>query len=215
MSVDNGQSLSVSGQDLTRNGSSSSSSSCSNIRAPWEDGKEVLKPSTPTRKPKPVSILTFQHSIHLQALLCELHLVSLISFYKLFLSSTWVVDSKEDTHSTNKLKFNLVNLIRTYLLVKSCTLHTHVHSWGQLISLWPRMTSYDEWQMREDRHTDLSTLSECSPGKKCKKVISRLASKCCMIWSTQIMQHLLAVNTTAFSARKRCSWGETRESFIV
>ncbi|XP_018545458.1 cytosolic 5'-nucleotidase 1A [Lates calcarifer] len=50
MSLNNGQTLTVSGHDLTRNGSSSSSSS----RAPWEDARTVLKPSTPTRKPKPL-----------------------------------------------------------------------------------------------------------------------------------------------------------------
>lgn len=50
MSLNNGQTLTASGQDLTRNGS--------NNRAPWEDARMVLKPSTPTRKPKPVSIPT-------------------------------------------------------------------------------------------------------------------------------------------------------------
>ncbi|XP_044079895.1 cytosolic 5'-nucleotidase 1A-like isoform X3 [Siniperca chuatsi] len=45
MSINNGQTLTASGKDFTRNGSSS--------RAPWEDARTVLKPSTPTRKPKP------------------------------------------------------------------------------------------------------------------------------------------------------------------
>ncbi|KAG7226138.1 hypothetical protein INR49_014232, partial [Caranx melampygus] len=49
MSLNNGQTLTVNGKDLSRNGSSSNSSS----RAPWEDARMVLKPSTPTRKPKP------------------------------------------------------------------------------------------------------------------------------------------------------------------
>ncbi|XP_049451496.1 cytosolic 5'-nucleotidase 1A-like isoform X2 [Epinephelus fuscoguttatus] len=43
MSLNNGHALTASGQDLT------SSSS----RAPWEDARTALKPSTPSRKPKP------------------------------------------------------------------------------------------------------------------------------------------------------------------
>lgn len=46
MSVNNSQTLAVSGQDLSRNGSS---------RVPWEDARANLKPSSPSRKPKPVS----------------------------------------------------------------------------------------------------------------------------------------------------------------
>ncbi|XP_041809998.1 cytosolic 5'-nucleotidase 1A-like [Chelmon rostratus] len=46
MSLNNSQTPTISGQDLTRNGSSSSN------RAPWEDAREVLKPATPSRKPK-------------------------------------------------------------------------------------------------------------------------------------------------------------------
>lgn len=49
MSVSSSQTLTISGQDLSRNGSN---------RAPWEDAKANLKPSTPSRKPKPVSITT-------------------------------------------------------------------------------------------------------------------------------------------------------------
>ncbi|XP_039897619.1 cytosolic 5'-nucleotidase 1A-like [Simochromis diagramma] len=45
MSLNNGQSLNVGGQDFTKNGDNSS-------RAPWEDARTVLRPSTPTRKPK-------------------------------------------------------------------------------------------------------------------------------------------------------------------
>lgn len=48
MSLNNGQTLTVTGQDVTRNGSSSSG-------APWEDSTTARLPSTPTRKPKPVS----------------------------------------------------------------------------------------------------------------------------------------------------------------
>lgn len=51
MSLNNGQSLNVGGQDFTKNGDNSS-------RAPWEDARTVLRPSTPTRKPKSVSIYT-------------------------------------------------------------------------------------------------------------------------------------------------------------
>uniref|UniRef100_A0A8D3A3X8 Cytosolic 5'-nucleotidase 1A-like n=1 Tax=Scophthalmus maximus TaxID=52904 RepID=A0A8D3A3X8_SCOMX len=51
MSLNNSQTLTVSGQDLTRNGSSTNSSSSG--RAPWDNARVVLKPSTPTRKPKP------------------------------------------------------------------------------------------------------------------------------------------------------------------
>lgn len=50
MSVSNSQTLTISGQDLSRNGSN---------RAPWEDAKANLKPSTPSRKPKPVSITSY------------------------------------------------------------------------------------------------------------------------------------------------------------
>lgn len=46
MSVNSSPTLAISGQDLSRNGSS---------RAPWEEARANLKPSTPSRKPKPVS----------------------------------------------------------------------------------------------------------------------------------------------------------------
>uniref|UniRef100_A0A8P4K1W6 Cytosolic 5'-nucleotidase 1A n=1 Tax=Dicentrarchus labrax TaxID=13489 RepID=A0A8P4K1W6_DICLA len=48
MSLNNGQTLTVREQDLTGNSSSSSSN-----QAAWEDARVFLKPSTPTRKPKP------------------------------------------------------------------------------------------------------------------------------------------------------------------
>lgn len=51
MSLDSSQTLTISGEDPSRNHSSSSSSS----RAPWEEARAGLKPCTPTRKPKPVS----------------------------------------------------------------------------------------------------------------------------------------------------------------
>lgn len=49
MSANSGRTLTVSGHDLAKNGSS-------NTGAPWEDAGTVLKPTTPTRKPQPVSI---------------------------------------------------------------------------------------------------------------------------------------------------------------
>lgn len=52
MSLDSSPTLTISGEDLSRNHSSSSSSSS---RAPWEEARAGLKPCTPTRKPKPVS----------------------------------------------------------------------------------------------------------------------------------------------------------------
>lgn len=51
MSLNNGQILTISGQDRTRHDGSNSST-----RAPWEDARAVLKPSTPARKPKPVRV---------------------------------------------------------------------------------------------------------------------------------------------------------------
>uniref|UniRef100_A0A1A8HYT9 5'-nucleotidase, cytosolic IA n=1 Tax=Nothobranchius kuhntae TaxID=321403 RepID=A0A1A8HYT9_NOTKU len=46
MSLNSSQTLTVSGQDLVRNGSSSG-------RPPWEEARAALKPSTPTKKPQP------------------------------------------------------------------------------------------------------------------------------------------------------------------
>lgn len=47
MSVSGSPALAISGQDVSRNGSS---------RAPWEEARANLKPpTTPSRKPKPVS----------------------------------------------------------------------------------------------------------------------------------------------------------------
>lgn len=58
MSLNSSQTLTIGGQDLMKNGS----------RIPREDARAVLKPSTPTKKPQPVSIsAVFPHALSTNA----------------------------------------------------------------------------------------------------------------------------------------------------